>query len=323
MEVWLFIREKLTADIPVILLWVLESEGSSPGRSGFKLAVSADGSFNGTIGGGIMEHKLVEKARSLFGAFPEKPFLMRQYHDKEHSKDQSGMICSGSQLIAFVPLLPSPSALINDILSEQQSQSYIKLSPTGLEITNETFATEIEDSENWYYSERIDQRPVVHIVGGGHVGLALSELLSYLGFYIHLYDNRPELNTVLQNGFAHKKHTVDYETISKIIKGSPDEYLVIMTFGYRDDKTVFRQLVGKPFFYAGMLGSEEKIATLFQELQDEGITPDQWRHWHIPIGLNIFSKTPREIAVSIAAEMIREKNKALPTGRMKTPAAHD
>ena len=63
MQVWEFIKDKLNASIEVMLLYVLGSEGSSPGRQGFKMAVAADGTFNGTIGGGIMEHKLVEKAR--------------------------------------------------------------------------------------------------------------------------------------------------------------------------------------------------------------------------------------------------------------------
>ncbi|RYD87327.1 MAG: XdhC family protein, partial [Sphingobacteriales bacterium] len=53
MTTWFFVRDKLEASIPVLLLWVLESEGSSPGRRGFKMAVAADGSFSGTIGGGI------------------------------------------------------------------------------------------------------------------------------------------------------------------------------------------------------------------------------------------------------------------------------
>jgi len=64
-----------------------------------------------------------------------------------------------------------------------------------------------------------------------------------------------------------------------------------------------------------MIGSEAKIKTLFTEFQEEGIDPERRKHVFIPIGLNIFSKTAKEIAVSIAAEIIREKNKYLPTGR--------
>ena len=62
---WHYIINRLNAFDKIILLWVLESEGSSPGRRGFKMAVSANGEFFGTIGGGMMEHKLVEKAKTL------------------------------------------------------------------------------------------------------------------------------------------------------------------------------------------------------------------------------------------------------------------
>ena len=68
-----------------MLLCVLESERSSPGRQGFKMAVSADGEFFGTIGGGMMEQKFVEKAKHLLAENKTKVLLMRQYHDKQHS----------------------------------------------------------------------------------------------------------------------------------------------------------------------------------------------------------------------------------------------
>ena len=104
MEVWKFIQAKLSAGISIMLLYVLESEGSSPGRQGFKMAVAADGDICGTIGGGIMEYKLVEKAKNMLRQAERNVLLQHQYHDKEKAKDQSGMICSGSQLNAFIPL---------------------------------------------------------------------------------------------------------------------------------------------------------------------------------------------------------------------------
>src|SRR4051794_37644840 len=119
MSTWQFIWERLKASTAVYLLWVLESEGSSPGRKGFKMAVTADAGFCGTIGGGIMEHKLVEKARSMLSEKQRNISLVHQYHDKQHSKDQSGMICSGSQLIAFVPFSKKDLPLVKTILAAE------------------------------------------------------------------------------------------------------------------------------------------------------------------------------------------------------------
>jgi xanthine dehydrogenase accessory factor len=314
MDVWKFILSKLEAGIDVQLIHVLESEGSSPGRKGFKMAVAADGTFSGTIGGGIMEYKLVEKAKSMLEQKEHHVLLMRQYHDKEKTKDRSGMICSGSQLNAFIPLTSSDKQTIKSIINAGQSS--VQLSPKGLIIANKTAeGLQYRSDEDWTYVEPINQQPVIHIIGGGHVGLALSELMNFLGFYIKLYDDRPELNTIAANSFADEKHIVNYDAIAQHFDQAAEDYVVIMTIGYRTDKIVLKQLIGKSFFYFGLLGSDHKIKTLFGELKAEGIPGESLMKIHTPIGINISSKTSKEIAVSIAAEIIKEKNKHLPTGR--------
>ena len=308
METWKFISKKLTAGQAVMLLYVLQSEGSSPGRQGFKMAVAADGEIYGTIGGGIMEHKLVEKAKFMLAQDGRKVLLQQQYHDKEKVKDQSGMICSGSQLNVFIPLSTADEANIDKILSSGKRS--IKLSPAGLHTGDETAnGLRYTTDADWVYTEPIDRQPVIHIIGGGHVALALSELMNYLGFYIKLYDDRPELNTIAANSFADEKHIINYETIASAFDRAEHDYVVIMTVGYRTDKLVLQQLIVKQFFYLGLLGSRHKIDTLFKELQEEGVGQQLLDNVFSPIGLDIGSKTTREIAVSIAAEIIREKNK--------------
>lgn len=314
MGMWKFIHDKLSSAQNVMLLYVLESEGSSPGRQGFKMAVTAEGDFLGTIGGGIMEHKLVEKAKAMLQQKENAVLLIRQHHDKEHASNQSGMICSGSQLNAFIPLTIADKLTIKKIIAAPKK--YIQLSPNGLQLDDEAATGFQHKTEtDWLYSEAINQLPVMHIVGGGHVGLALSELMHYLGFYIKLYDDRPELNTIAANSFAHEKHIVNYEVMNHLFNNAENEYAVIMTVGYRTDKTVLKQLLDQSFFYLGLLGSDHKIKILLQELKAEGFDLQSLKNIHTPIGINIFSKTPKEIAVSIAAEIIREKNKKLPTGR--------
>ena len=314
MEVWKFIQEKLGAGKNIMLLYVLQSEGSSPGRQGFKMAVATDDEFCSTIGGGIMEHKLVEKAKMFLQQNETAVSLQHQYHDKEKSKDQSGMICSGSQLNAFIPLLGSDKQTIEQIIAS--SEKSIQISPKGIQLTDEAAnGLQYKTETDWLYTEAINQQPVIHIIGGGHVGLALSELMKYLGFYIKLYDDRKELNTIAANSFAHEKLIVNYESISNHFMNTENDFVVIMTVGYRTDKIVLKQLIDKSFFYIGLMGSDHKIKTLLQEMVQDRFTNEALQKIHTPIGINIFSKTTKEIAVSIAAEIIREKNKDLPTGR--------
>lgn len=317
MDVWTFLGQKQRIDIPVLLLLVLESEGSSPGRQGFKMAVAADGDISGTIGGGIMEHKLVEKARIMLSQESPDILLMRQHHDKQHAKDQSGMICSGSQLIAFIPIVKDLLPTIVQIEKSTRPQ-WLCVHAYGFEVFSEAPAQvpgygQIHGA--WQYVERLQHQPVVHIFGAGHVGLALSEVLCRLGFYVHIYDDREGLNTFEQNCFAQEKHLIAYEQVAETLQSTSDDYAVIMTIGYRQDKLVFRQLLSRPWFYLGMMGSDHKWKTLRAELAQEGMAEEDWKHVFAPIGVPIFSKTAQEIAISIAAEMIREKNKHLPTGR--------
>jgi xanthine dehydrogenase accessory factor len=319
MDVWKFINDKLAAAQQVMLLYVLDSEGSSPGRRGFKMAVASGGDIYGTIGGGIMEHKLVEKAKAMLQKNEMEILVIRQYHDKVHTTDQSGMICLGNQLNVFIPLTVADEKTIDTIL--QEGQYTIQLSPKGLAIRESTPADknhllQFKSNDDWLYIEKINQRPVIHIIGGGHVSLALSELMCFLGFYSKVYDDRPELNTILQNFFANEKIIVpDYAALGELIKDCENDYAVIMTMGYRTDKIALQQLLNKEFYYLGMMGSEHKTEILMKELTDEGFSGEALKKVFTPIGVNIYSKTTPEIAVSIAAEIIREKNKKLPTGR--------
>jgi xanthine dehydrogenase accessory factor len=88
---WEFILDSITNNIAVALLYVLESKGSSPGRQGFFMAVNGKEEMEGSIGGGIMEHKLVELVREHLKAGKEIKLIKKQLHHKEAAANQSGM----------------------------------------------------------------------------------------------------------------------------------------------------------------------------------------------------------------------------------------
>jgi xanthine dehydrogenase accessory factor len=138
MDVWQFIYNKQSASIHVVLLYVLQSEGSSPGRQGFKMAVAADGGFFGTIGGGIMEHKFVEMAKSRLDEDESAPGIFKQVHDKK-AQHQSGMICSGEQTIFLYHIqdkdLPYIKGLILSLSLNKNGR--LQLSNEGILFFNE------------------------------------------------------------------------------------------------------------------------------------------------------------------------------------------
>ena len=283
-----------------ILMVVIANEGSSPGRIGFKMLVTQN-QMHGTIGGGIMEHKLVEYARSLIEKSTFKPFIKHQIHDKSAPTDQSGMICSGRQTIAFYAMNSESLPLIDLILNSDNTS--ISYSEKGIHLN------EILSSSDWQFIEPISLPNQVYVIGGGHVGLALSEVLSRLDFQIHLLDHRANLNTMQANTFVLSKQTVEFETIEEHIPEGENTYVVIMSFGYRTDDIIIRRLLDKKFKFIGMLGSQEKMKTLYKSLLADGFTQKQLDQIHAPIGLDIKSETAEEIAISVAAQLIQIKNK--------------
>ena len=292
------VQQILQEEKRLILMVVIANEGSSPGRKGFKMLVSKQQMY-GTIGGGIMEHKLVEYAETLLDNPTFEPFIKHQIHDKSATKDQSGMICSGQQTIAFYDINSSYISLTDEILSDEI---------ITIHYSNQGIKTVRPENNKWLYTETNGLIQKAYIIGGGHVGLALSEVLSKLDFEIHLLDHRENLNTMTANHFVHFKEVVEFESIENHIPDGDNIYVIIMSFGYRTDDIIIRRLINRNFRFIGMLGSKAKIATLFENLEIDGFDKAQIDKIQAPIGIDIKSETAFEIAISVAAQMIKVKN---------------
>src|ERR1700712_751207 len=113
--VWKLISDSLSRDIPVMLLYVLESSGSSPGRQGFCMAVNLNGEMEGSIGGGVMEHKFVEMVKEQLHHNAGLLSVRKQVHDKT-AAHQSGMICSGDQTILLYQVRATDADVVTKIL---------------------------------------------------------------------------------------------------------------------------------------------------------------------------------------------------------------
>ncbi len=314
MKFWQHLLSKLRDTQNVYLLTVIENIGSSPGRKGFKMLVAEDGFIFGSIGGGVMEFSLVEEAKKLLHNGDLKIFLKRQIH-QGHKQDGSGMICSGEQTVVFHPLGAQHISIIENILDclRDNTKGIFALTPTSINFSKEQLADKFEyqitSSQDWFFKEHIGFKNTLYIVGGGHVSVAVSELFVTLGFHVVVFDNREDLNTLELNTSAHQKLIVNFKEIANYITEGPESYVAIMTNRYIDDKLVLSKLITNNFAYIGVLGSTAKLKTMWEVLQKEGITASELDIVHAPIGLAIKSQTPHEIAVSIAAEVVKIKNR--------------
>ena len=314
---WQLIHNSLQQNQPVILLYVLESHGSSPGRQGFLMAVNSLDEIAGSIGGGIMEHKFVEMAKERLQHTDAEVSIRTQYHDKSAAHNQSGMICSGDQTLLLYRIQATDTPAIQAIVTclEQHENGLLNLSPKGIRffadrIPEDDYQFVWQSESDWLYQEKLGYKNQLFIIGGGHCALALSQLMRQMDFYIRVFDDRPDLHTVQQNHAAHEKITVqNYAELANLIPSGNHQYVVVMTVGYRTDDLAIRSLLNKQFRYFGVLGSKTKMEKLFADYRAEGISDEKLKQIHAPIGLPIHSQTPEEIAVSIAAQLIQVKNR--------------
>ncbi len=323
LEILQFAAERLKKNESVMLLVVAESVGSSPGRQGFKMAVAED-DLRGSIGGGVMEVRLVElakvksekaKGKSKSKIQNPKSKIVEQVHQK-NSPNTSGMICSGEQTVIFYQLnfgdLPTIRKIIRVLKSHKTA--ILQLTSNNFQVLENQsddfdFRFERQSKNDFLFQEKLGFKNKLFIVGGGHCALALSEIISRMDFYISLFDDRSDLNTLAKNKFVHAKTIVEnYEKIGDFIPSDAKHFVVVMTLGYQSDEIVIRNLLNKNFKYFGVLGSHAKMATLLRNLKKEGFPKEKLDKIYTPIGLQINSQTPEEIAVSIAAEIIRVKN---------------
>lgn len=315
MKFWNFVKRKLEESKRLMLLVVIDSKGSSPGRLGFKMAVCEDHELEGSVGGGKMEYDIVELGKAMLDLGRPGPVTKKQIHNTHAGEEHSGMICSGEQTIVLLGIDENNLEMVNQIVNnlDNHKKGVLKLSPSGIEFMPEgtlsnAVQSKIKSESEWEFKQLVGYRDRICIIGAGHVGLDLSKIMKDLGFVVEVFDNREGLSTFENNAYADKKHIIDYEEIDKRVPQGEAVYVVIMTFGHESDMLVLKKLIGEKFKYLGLMGSKTKVASIYNEI---GYQPDEnSTKIYAPIGLPIKSKTPMEIAVSIAAEIIKVKNES-------------
>jgi xanthine dehydrogenase accessory factor len=159
--------------------------------------------------------------------------------------------------------------------------------------------------------EPIFSEPTVYIFGGGHVSEQLSPLAKKVHFKVVVIDDREMFANRTRFPEADEVIVSEFEKCFNQLLIDDTSYVVIVTRGHLYDGFVLKQAVKTKARYIGMIGSKKKIRTLYQNLMEEGIAKDTLARVYAPIGIDINSETPEEIAVSIVAELIKVRGESL------------
>ena len=148
----------------------------------------------------------------------------------------------------------------------------------------------------------------VYIFGGGHVAQALEPVLTGVGFRCVVMDDRPDFTRRELFPTAEEVKLIDFRNIAASVNITADDYVCVMTRGHAYDSVVQSQVLPLRPYYVGVIGSRAKTAAVRRQLIEEfGVAEADIDRVHTPIGLAIGAETPAEIAISIAAEMIKSR----------------
>jgi xanthine dehydrogenase accessory factor len=154
------------------------------------------------------------------------------------------------------------------------------------------------------FIEPIIALPHLYIFGAGHIGMALAKMAALAGFKISVIDDREGFATPENFPDACERITDNFSASYSSLNIDKNSYIVIVTYGHKGDEIVLEEALKTPAKYIGMIGSKEKNQTVFSHLVEKGVTQEDIKRVHAPIGLRIMAQTPQEIAVSILAELI-------------------
>jgi xanthine dehydrogenase accessory factor len=155
------------------------------------------------------------------------------------------------------------------------------------------------------YVEPIIPKPILVVVGVGHVGKALAHLAKWLGFIVAVSDDRPEFCNPEAVPEADEYYPVPLEQLPEKFNITPWTYIVLTTRGADVDVQGLPAILDSKASYIGVIGSKRRWATTKKKLRAANIPADKLNQIHSPVGLEIYAETPEEIAVSIMAEIIK------------------
>ncbi len=329
-ELFSKLYELLQNEENAVLCSIIESYGSTPRKAGAKMLVYGDGKMFGTIGGGVVEYKALNTAKELLKTGKSKTETFSLNREEVLN---SGMVCGGKVTVYFryfdadnnddkvvVKAINDRISgekdlwLVTEICEDKKGKIFLFDKENGVEFSKigedeikpyiKSKATLINKK---YFAEPLVNGGFVYIFGGGHISQALVPVISKIDFRAIVVEDREKFADKSLFDLAHKTILTDFSKVKDKIKVSDNDYIVIMTRGHEKDFEILEFALSTKATYIGLIGSRHKWAYTEERLLSDGYTKSDIKRVINPIGLDIKAQTPNEIAISIAAQMIKHR----------------
>lgn len=313
----------------VALATVVRTWGSGPRGAGAKMAMTRDARIAGSVSGGCVESAVVEQGREVLET--GKPKLLR-FGVTDETAWNVGLSCGGTIEVFVETLTDAVYGALRSAFEEERAvakATVIKGEPLGqtLVVDDDTSTSDesamAEAARRALDAGRSEQvalddvevfidvelpPPVLVMVGGVHVAVALTSMADALGYRTIIVDPRGVFGS--EERFPHA---------GEIIREWPDKALkklainrstaiATLTHDPKLDDPALEVALPSQAFYVGALGSKRTQEKRRRRLVERGLTEDELARLHAPIGLPIGSRSPEEIALSVMAQIVATRN---------------
>jgi xanthine dehydrogenase accessory factor len=335
--------------IPFALATVVRVEGSSYRKPGARMLISLQGREAGSVSGGCLERDVISKGRAVILGDAAQ-LVVYDTTDQDDMAFGSSLGCEGRIEIFIQPLAPGAAWPLADAMDEAVrvrrpialatvyragAESRLRIGRSfsveqapiewkrQLEATAASVLVEKKPANAHLEAAHLDLlierlAPPVRLVifGGGHDVPSLVRLAREVGYHVTVVDRRADFAEPERFPGADAVRHLRPHEMEPVELLADDTAAVIMNHHYETDAEWLGRLVARPLAYLGMLGPRRRTLKILREAREQGarFTAADLDKLHAPVGLDLGSDTPEQIALCILAEV-----QAVVAGR---PAVH-
>jgi xanthine dehydrogenase accessory factor len=279
---------------------LVETERSAPREPGAALAVNERGDVAGSVTGGCVEPAVYEEATAVLAGEPAR---LVEYGIEDETAFEVGLPCGGTVRILVGPVDGDVvRELAAAVAEERPVELEVALSGEA-HVVSAGERTEPELAGEAFHLPLLP-RPRMYVFGAVAHAAALAEAGRLLGYHVTVSDARARFVTPER-----------VPTADELVVGWPDEVLAdapvdertaicVLSHDRKLDVPALRAALASPAGYIGAMGSRRTTEARAAALREEGVGEDELARIRAPIGLDIGSRTPAEVAVAIAAEIV-------------------
>jgi len=220
---------------------------------------------------------------------------------------------TGSQNIGAKLLVQENGSVTGSLGDAEFESLVVDQAKSFLASREETRLVNLSSFDTSLLLERLQPAPRLVVCGAGHVGASLAKLAAFAGYQTTLLDDRAEflkrdrfpekqIELLVANGWG--------SAVQEAIGNGRGVSVAVVTRGHNEDEQCMHAVVRANPDYVGLIGSKRRTSIVIERLREAGVSDEQLKKIHAPIGLDIGAVTPEEVALSILSEIVAERRGA-------------